>query len=155
MIRINVTAGAGLQAPSPFFAGLRVVIVPILRSNLAVMSIFRALHVPVLGRLEMADLRAQWPRYALRQRDLDRSIDRLESLGMVRVDPGRRGCRYVVLTEMGYRSAHSLVGLIESLMVWPRRLLALVLGLVHRRGGNTSPAQRRQTDRNERDSHPT
>jgi hypothetical protein len=116
--------------------------IPIVRSNLAVMSIFRTRRVPVLGRLEISDLRAQWPRYALRQRDLDRSIERLESLGLVEIDHTRRGLKYVVLTEMGHRSAHSLFGLLESLMTWPRRL-ARLFGFVHRQPGTPDPRRRR------------
>lgn len=100
-----------------------------IQPNLAVLSIFRDLRVPVLGRLEMAELRTRWPRYALRRRDLDRSIDRLESIGFVEVDHTRRGLKYVVLTEMGHRSAHSLIGLCESLVIWPRRLRQ-ALGLI-------------------------
>lgn len=109
--------------------------------NLAVMSIFRDLHVPALGRLEMAELRAQWPRYALRRRDLDHSIERLESIGFVEVDHTRRGLKYVVLTEMGYRSAHSLFGLCESLATWPRRLKR-ALGRFHAAARAHEPRRR-------------
>lgn len=116
--------------------------------NLAVMSIFRDLHVPALGRLEMAELRARWPRYALRRRDLDRSIDRLEAIGFVEVDHTRRGLKYVVLTEMGYRSAHSLIGLFESLVTWPRRLKQ-ALGLFPPAPGGHD-LRRRSIDRPER-----
>ena len=122
----------------------------LVRPNLAVMSIFRSLHVPVLGRLEMAELRAQWARYALRRRDLDRSIDRLESLGFLEVDHTRRGLKYVVLTEMGYRSAHSIFGLCESVMTWPRRVMQL-LGLV-RQSDRAPQRRRRSNDRPEADS---
>lgn len=96
------------------------------RPHLAVMSIFRSLHVPALGRLELAELRAQWPRYALRRRDLDRSLDRLEAIGFVEIDHTRRGLTYVVLTQAGYRSAYSLWGLLESLLTWPRRLMQVL-----------------------------
>jgi hypothetical protein len=104
--------------------------------------------VPALGRLEMAELRAQWPRYALRHRDLDRSIDRLESLGFVEVDHTRRGFKYVVLTEMGYRSAHSLFGLCESVLTWPRRAMQ-ALGLLRPSAGTTD-LRRRSNDRDKR-----
>lgn len=94
---------------------------PLLRANLAVMSILRDEKVPAFGRMDISELRARWPRYALRGRDLDRSVDRLESLGLVEVDHVL-GHHYVILTEMGYRSAHSIIGWIESLMAWPGRL---------------------------------
>lgn len=94
---------------------------PLLRANLAVMSILRDEHVPALGRLEIRELRARWPRYALRGRDLDRSLDRLESLGLIEIDHVL-GHHYVILTEMGYRSAHSIIGWLESLTAWPSRL---------------------------------
>jgi hypothetical protein len=119
--------------------------VPRVRPNLAVMSIFRSLRVPALGRLEMAELRAQWPRYALRRLDLDRSIDRLESLGFVEIDHTRTGLKYVVLTEMGFRSAHSPLGFFESLMTWPRRLFP-ALGRMARTTSAGDP-RRRLNDR--------
>lgn len=116
---------------------------PLVRPNLAVMSIFRSLKVPALGRLEMAELRVQWARYALRRRDLDRSLDRLEALGFVEIDHTRRGLKYVVLTQMGYRSAHSFFGFCESLMTWPRRLMQAL----SRQSAASREARRRRHDR--------
>lgn len=101
-----------------------------LRANLAVMSILRGKRVPAQERIEMAELRALWPRYALRRRDLERSVERLESIGFVEVDHAR-GHDYVILTDMGYRSAHSLVGAFEALMTWPRRLGRILQRIVH------------------------
>lgn len=92
-----------------------------LRANLAVMSILRNQGVPLLGRIELTALRARWGRYALRARDLEGSLQRLEAIGFIEIDK-KRGRQYVVLTEMGYRSAHSFFGFIESLLTWPRRI---------------------------------
>lgn len=116
-----------------------------LRANLAVMSILRSEHLPAQGRLDLCVLRAQWPRYALRGRDLDRSIERLESIGFVEVDHAR-GHDYVVLTDMGYRSAHSVLGWFESLMTWPRRVLGAWSRYTHPRPASDAP-RRRQMDR--------
>jgi hypothetical protein len=133
-----------LHADGSIFCQGGAVYFPIVRSNLAVMSIFRAMHVPAQGRLEMSDLRARWPRYALRQRDLDRSVDRLASLGMVEIDHTRRGLKYIVLTAAGHRSAHSLPGLLGSLMVWPRRFGLAVGALLRRKA--LYEARRRRLD---------
>ena len=116
------------------------------------MSIFRRLHVPVRGRLEMAELRAQWPRYALRLRDLDRSVDRLESLGFVEVDHTRNGLKYVVLTEMGHRSVYTMLGSLESLLTWPRRLRREFRRFRIRVAQDDR--YRRRTDRKSRDAAP-
>lgn len=117
-----------------------------LRANLAVMSILRGEHVPAQGRMDLSALRAQWPRYALRGRDLERSIERLESIGFVEVDHAR-GHDYVILTDIGYRSAHSLIGLLESLMTWPRRVLGAVQRVLPSLSG--SGPRRRLMDRAE------
>lgn len=95
------------------------------RANFAVMSILRNEQLPAQGRMEMTELRARWPRYALRRRDLERSVERLEAIGLIEVDHVS-GHDYVILTDLGHRSAHSLIGALEALMTWPRRLARLV-----------------------------
>ena len=94
---------------------------PIFRANLAVMSYMRAAHLSAQQRIELRQLRAHWSRYGLRERDLELSVARLESLGFIDVDR-THGHQYLVLTEMGQRSAYSVIGLIESLALMPRRL---------------------------------
>lgn len=98
---------------------------PIFRANLAVMSFLRAAHLSAQQRIELRQLRAEWSRYGMRGQDLERSVARLESLGFIDVDR-TRGHQYLVLTEMGHRSAYSAIGLIESLALMPRRLRHLL-----------------------------
>ena len=117
-----------------------------LRANLAVMSILRNQHIPAQGRMEMSELRALWPRYALRGRDLEHSIERLESIGFVEVDHAR-GHDYVILTDMGYHSVHSPIGWFESLMTWPRRLGRVMQRF--RRPPSSDGIRRRMMDRAE------
>lgn len=123
--------------------------IELIRSDLAIMNIFRERHVPVLGRLEIAELRGWWPRYALRGRDLDRSVLHLEALGFVEVDRVR-GRQFVVLTDQGFRSANSLVGFIESAVLWPRRLARWLGGFRVRSAPVVAP-RRRVMDRVETD----
>ncbi|MGQ0700342.1 MAG: hypothetical protein ACT4PZ_19150 [Panacagrimonas sp.] len=118
---------------------------PQMHANLAGMSILRDRHLPAQGRLEMKELRASWPRYALRARDLDSSIERLELLGLLEVDRVCC-CHFVVLTERGYRRIHSLFGLIESLLVWPRRI-GRWLGQLRQPRGYAMRLRRRRDDR--------
>ncbi|TDU31655.1 hypothetical protein DFR24_1031 [Panacagrimonas perspica] len=119
---------------------------PIFRANLAVMSFLRSAHLAAQERVELRELRAQWSRYGLRRRDLGRSLERLESMGFIEVDRVR-GHQFLVLTDMGHRSAYSVIGLIESLAILPRRLGRLVGALkfwrelrgLDRRAGDGQP----------------
>lgn len=123
--------------------------IELIRSDLAIMSIFRHRQVPAFGRLEIAEIRGCWARYALRGRDLDRGVMHLESLGLVEVDRVR-GRQYVVLTDQGFRSANSVIGWVESVLLLPRRLVRWLGGL--RAGKVAEAAQRRRAvDRIETD----
>lgn len=117
-----------------------------IRANLAVMSILRGERLAPRDRIELLEVRAQWGRYAMRQRDLEIGVRRLESLGVIEID-AVRGRSYVVLTERGHRAIYSLAGFFESLMTWPRRFEQAIRRL--RRTPAGAYPRRRNTDRGE------
>lgn len=117
---------------------------PIFRANVAVLGILRAARLEPNARMDMAEFRSEWSQLSLRRRDLQRSLQRLESLGFVEIDRAR-GHEYVVLTEMGHRSAHSLVGRLESLLVLHGRTRPPSPRPTHRAAGDAP--RRRARDR--------
>ncbi|MGQ0700323.1 MAG: hypothetical protein ACT4PZ_19055 [Panacagrimonas sp.] len=114
------------------------------RASFALVSILRE-HVPVGGSVEMNELRQQWPRFALRRRDLDSCVLRLELLGMVEVD--RIGGRqFVSLTLRGFESVNWWVRVIEAIVFLPRHM-ARWLSRFRRLAPAATVPRRRLTDR--------
>lgn len=56
-----------------------------LRADLALIHLLRHQGDPSQPVTELQNLRSQWPRFAMRRRDLDQSVSRLEADGLIRV----------------------------------------------------------------------
>lgn len=118
-----------------------------LRADLALLHLLRHPNDPGQPATELQTLRTQWPRFALRRRDLDQSVQRLQADGMIRVT--RVGDHLWLSLNSPTTPVSSLaLRLLTNLLFLPRRIAnwAAQLGSSPRTPVMTAP-RRRLVDR--------